>query len=166
MFSTIVHPTDFSEASIPALQTAHELAERLGAKLLVCFIAYPPLVALGTTLTDPKTNESRDIEAELESHQPSNASVQRELRIIVAEQSTKVKTLLSFLEEMDCELLVLGMHKRTGVAGWLGSSITEEVVRRAKCAVMVVKHHEYEYQFDESNDTESTDADQLSSEKT
>jgi nucleotide-binding universal stress UspA family protein len=141
MFSTIVHPTDFSEASIPALKSAHELAGKLGSKLLVCFFAHPPLIASGNTLTDPKTSETRDIAAELESHQPNDPSVERTLRIVVTEQSTRVKTLLGFLEEMDCDLLVLGIHKRAGVAGWLGASITEEVVRRAECAVMVVKQH-------------------------
>ena len=141
MYSTIVHPTDLSAESIPALKAAQDLAKSLGARLLVCFIAHPPLVASGETLTDPNTGEARDVAAELESHQPNDPTVARELRIVVTEQSTRVKTLLGFLEEMDCELLVLGMHKRPGVAGWLGASITEEVVRRAACAVMVVKHH-------------------------
>ena len=31
MFSTIVHPTDLSDASTPALKTAHELARVLGS---------------------------------------------------------------------------------------------------------------------------------------
>ena len=106
----------------------------------MCFFAHPPLVASGDTLTDPKTNEVRDIAAELSKHQPIDSAIQAELRIVITEQSTRVKTLIGFLEEMDCDLLVLGMHKRAGVAGWLGHSITEEVVRRAHCAVMVVKH--------------------------
>ena len=145
MFKTIVHPTDLSETSIPALQSAHELAKELGSRLLVCFVARSPLVAQGDSLTDPKTNEMRDIAAELESYQAGDPEVERELRIIVTDKSTPVKTLLSFLEDMDCDLLVLGMHKRAGLAGWLGTSITEEVVRRAGCAVMVVKQHGSEW---------------------
>ena len=142
MFSTIVHPTDFSEASIPALVKAHELAKSLGSKLVVCYIAHPPLVASNNTLTDPTTNESRDIAAELSSYHEADTGVERELRIVVTELSTRVKTLLGFLEEMDCDLLVMGFHKRGGMAGWLGPSITEEVVRRSKCAVLVVKQHD------------------------
>ena len=156
MFSTIVHPTDFSDASIPALLAAHDLAKELGSKLIVCFIASPPLVAAGTTLTDPSTSESRDISAELEDHRAAEPDVQRELRIVITENSTRVGKLLGFLEEMDCDLLVLGMHKRSGFAGWLGSSITEEVVRQAQCAVMVVKHHSAEYTFDEENETQES----------
>jgi nucleotide-binding universal stress UspA family protein len=152
MFETIVHPTDLSEESIPALQTAHDLAKQLGSKLVVCFIAHPPLVATGDRLTDPSRNETRNIAEELESHQPSDAAVQREVRIVITEKHTRVKTLLSFLEESGTDLLVIGMHKRGGVAGWLGSTITEEVVRRAGCAVMVVKHHDVGYDLDEESE--------------
>ena len=159
MYKTIVHPTDLSEASIPALQTAHELAKQFGSKLLICFVARSPMVAAGNSLTDPKTGETRDIAAELETFQSPDTAAETELRIVIAEKSTRIKTMLKFLEEMDCDLLVLGMHKRAGVAGWLGLSITEEVVRRAGCAVMVVKQHGHDYQFDDSEQPASIDAD-------
>ena len=70
MYSTIIHPTDLSEASIPALKRAHELARIFGSKLLVCYIAQAPMIASGTKLTDPKTNETRDIPAEVQAIQP------------------------------------------------------------------------------------------------
>ena len=159
MYKTIVHPTDLSEASIPALQAAHELAKNLGSKLLICFVARSPMVAAGNSITDPTTNTTRDIEAELKSFQTPDPAVETELRIVIAEKSTRVKTMLKFLEEMNCDLLVLGMHRRTGVAGWLGPSITEEVVRRAGCAVLVVKHHGYNYEFEDSDDAVSVDTD-------
>ena len=141
MFSTIVHPTDLSDASVPALRTAHELAKALHAKLIVCYIAHPPLVASGDQVTDPAKQETRNISTEVEAYQPSDPGVNREVRIVVTEQSTRIKTLLGFLEEMHSDLLVLGMHKKPGVAGWFGSSVTDEVVRNAECAVMVVKQH-------------------------
>jgi nucleotide-binding universal stress UspA family protein len=148
MFKTIVHPTDLSDASVPALQAAHELAKELGSKLLVCYIAHSPLVATGDSITDPTTNEIHNIADELTEIQASDPAVDRELRIVIAEKSTRVKTLLKFLEEMDCDLLVIGMHKSPGVTGWLGTSITDQVVRHAGCAVMVVKQHGHEYDFD------------------
>ena len=86
MYSTIVHPTDLSEESIPALKTAHDLAKQFGAKLIVYFVAHPPLIASGDTLTDPKTNESRNIAEEVEAFQPSDPAVQRDVRIVITEQ--------------------------------------------------------------------------------
>lgn len=151
MYSTIVHPTDLSEASIPALQSAHQLAKELNSKLVVCFFAHTPLVADGTTLTDPETQQTRNIAEELDGYQASDPGVDRELRIVVADKSARVKSLLKILEDMNCDLLVMGMHRRSGVAGWLGPSITEEVVRRAGCAVLVVKQHGTEYQFDDED---------------
>ena len=148
MFSTIVHPTDFSEASIPALKTSHALAKQLGAKLKICFIANAPMVADGVKLTDPTTNETRDIAEELSAHQEEVPGVSRELRLLLTDKATNVKTLLGFLEDMDCNLLVMGMHNKKGIAGWLRRSITEEVVRHAKCAVMVVKHDDYDFTSD------------------
>jgi nucleotide-binding universal stress UspA family protein len=139
MFSKIVHPTDFSDESLPALEAAHKLAAALHAELMVCFLAHPPLAAQGDTLTDPGTGETRDIAVELEARQPSRPDVKRQLQILITESSTRVKKLLGFLEDMGADLLVLGMHRRSGIAGWLGPSITEEVVRNAHCAVLVVK---------------------------
>lgn len=159
MYQKILHPTDLSDASIPALQTAHQLAKELKSKLLVCFVARSPTVASGDTLTDPETQKTRDIAAELDSHQAADPEIETELRIIIADKSTRVKKMLHLLEEMNCDLLVMGMHKHTGVAGWLGHSITEEVVRRAGCPVLVVKQHAYEYQFDESESPALIDTD-------
>ena len=139
MYSKLIHPTDLSEASIPALKAAHQLAGKLKAKLIVCFVASPPLIASGNSLTDPNSNTKRELLEELNSHQPADPAVDRELQIMVTEKSTRVKKVLQYMEEMGCDLLVMGMHRRGGVAGWLGSSITEEVVREAHCAVLVVK---------------------------
>ena len=47
--------------------------------------------------------------------------------------------MLKALPPLDAELLVVGMHKKPGLAGFLGGSITEEVVREAGCPVLVVK---------------------------
>lgn len=152
VFSTIIHPTNLTDASIPALLTAHELASRLNAKLIVCFIAQSPQVATGTTLTNPETNEVREIEAELKSHLPEDSALAFELRIFIAEKSTPVKKLLGFIDVMESDLLVMGMHRREGVAGWLSHSITEDVVRLANCAVLVVKQIGIEYEYDEKTD--------------
>jgi nucleotide-binding universal stress UspA family protein len=142
MFSTIIHPTDLSDAAAPALKAAHELAKSLGAKLIICYIAHPPLVASGNQLTDPETNETRNILDEFKAVQPPNPAVNCEVKIVTVDRSAGAKAMLKILEQMGSDLIVLGMHKRTGISGWLGASITEDVVRLASCAVMVVKQCE------------------------
>jgi universal stress protein A len=139
MFSKILHPTDLSDASAAAHKAAHELAKSLGAKLLVCYIATPPLVAGGDEVTDPATGETRNIRDEIHAQQPPDPAVDCEVKIVIADSSAGVKTVLGVLENMNCDLIALGMHERSGVAGWMKSSVTEEVVRRAHCPVLVVK---------------------------
>ena len=140
MFSTIVHPTDLSDASIPALKTAYQLAKELGGKLLVCYVAHPPMVASGNKLTDPKTGEARDISQEIQAIQRFDPQVNAEVKIITIDTSSSIKLLLEILEKMEGDLLVLGMHKKKGISGWLSKSITEDVVSKAHCDVLVVKH--------------------------
>lgn len=142
MYSKIVHPTDFSPESLPALEAAHDMAEAHSAELTVCFFADPPVAAQGDTITNPDTGKTRDIAVELEAHQPSRSAVKRELKILITERSTSVKRLIGFLEDMGADLLVIGMHKRSGIAGWFGHTITDDVVRNAHCAVLVVKQNE------------------------
>ena len=151
MFQTIIHPTNLSDESIPALQTAHDLALVHGSKLIVCYISQPPKVASGTTLTDPETNEVHDVAAEVQSQLPDDSEVNLETRIFIADKSTSVKKLLGFIEEMNGDLLVIGMHHRTGLASWFSSSITEDVVRHANCPVLVAKQYGVEYRFDEES---------------
>jgi nucleotide-binding universal stress UspA family protein len=139
MFSRILHPTDLSDASAAAHSVAHELAKSLGAKLLVCYIATPPVVVSGDELTDPATGETRNIRDEVHAQQSPDPAVDCEVKVVMADTSAGVKTILGVLENMNCDLIVLGMHKRSGVAGWMKSSVTEEVVRRAHCPVLVVK---------------------------
>lgn len=142
MYSTIIHPTDLSDASIPALKRAYALAKNFGSRLLVCYIARAPMVASGDTITDPNTNETRNISEEVAAIQPLGPEVNSEVRIVTLEESSGIKPLMSILEGMEGELLVLGMHKKKGISGWFGKSITEDVVSKAHTDVLVVKHHD------------------------
>ena len=142
MYSRILHPTDLSEASIPALKAAHSLAGRLSAELIICFIAHPPMIADGTQLTDPGSGETRDIDAEISAIQPRESGVNRQIRIITIDEAHSVKPVLQVLETLKADLMVIGMHKKKGVSGWVGRSISKDVVSLAHCDVMVVKHHD------------------------
>jgi nucleotide-binding universal stress UspA family protein len=139
MFSTILHPTDLSDACTPALKVAHRLAKALQAQLLICYIGHPPLIASGNTLTDPETGESRDVLDEIQRLQPLDPAVQCDVKIVLTDRSAGVKHVLGVLEPMGCDLIVVGMHEREGITSWLSGSITEEIVKRAHCAVLVVK---------------------------
>jgi nucleotide-binding universal stress UspA family protein len=58
--------------------------------------------------------------------------------VIVAEKPT-VAHILDLLERRGCELIVMGTHGRSWLKQRLFGSVAEEVIRRARCPVMVVK---------------------------
>ena len=139
MYSNIIHLTDLSKAALPALEAAQGLAKGLGSRLHVCFVAHPPLTTNGYTLVDPKSGETRDITAELETAVDRDPGVELELHLLLVARSAGIREILKALPPLDAALLVVGLHKKRGLAGFLGSSITEEVVRAAGCPVLVVK---------------------------
>jgi hypothetical protein len=46
---------------------------------------------------------------------------------------------LQTAEEIDCDLIVMATHGRTGLSRWLLGSVTEQVMRRSLCPVLTVK---------------------------
>ena len=110
MFRTILHPTDLSEASLPALSTAHALAKQLGSSLTVCYIANPPLVATGHTVTNSTTDETKDIAAEVDSHQPLDPAA-------VIDQVTRIERAVVVRIEVDDADVALAVDVGHGHAG-------------------------------------------------
>jgi hypothetical protein len=57
-------------------------------------------------------------------------------------------------KELDCDLIILGTHGRTGVDRLLLGSTAEKVVRKAGCPIFVVRPHEHDFIADEPEATE------------
>ena len=51
------------------------------------------------------------------------------------------EAILNAATELDCGLIVMGTHGRTGLSRLLMGSVTEYVVPRADCPVLAVKTH-------------------------
>jgi len=47
--------------------------------------------------------------------------------------------ILNVAREINCDLIVMGTHGRTGLNRLLNGSVAEEVVRKAPCLVLTVK---------------------------
>jgi len=61
-----------------------------------------------------------------------------EHQVIVADRSS-AGHILEMLEKLGCDLIVMGTHGASWLKQRLFGSVTEEVVRCARCPVMVVK---------------------------
>jgi nucleotide-binding universal stress UspA family protein len=139
-FKTIIHPTDFSPHSAEAFKAAQALAKALKSHLVVVHIVNPPAVVSpdGQTVTDPESGEKTDVWAGLDSYD-KDPDVAFERRLVVADKSASPKSLLKLTQGIDCDLIVIGSHGRSGLKRLFLGSTAEEVVRESSCPVMVVK---------------------------
>jgi nucleotide-binding universal stress UspA family protein len=136
----ILHPTDYSAASRPALLEALALAREHDARLVLLHVVDtlgPEDLTYGESASaDQPEAYRRRLFAELRHVLPPEANVRAEY---VLSEEDLVTAILRTQAEHGCDLIVLGTHGATGIRRWLTGSVAEEVVRRAPCPVLVVK---------------------------
>jgi nucleotide-binding universal stress UspA family protein len=136
----ILVPTDFSAHADEAFRVAHGLARAVGAEVILVHIAHPPAVVLegGRFLADPGKGKPVSLWDRFHGLLPEDPGVRVEHEVIVADPPG-VNHILEILDRLGCDLIVMGTHGRSWLKHRLFGSVTEEVVRRARCPVMVVK---------------------------
>jgi nucleotide-binding universal stress UspA family protein len=136
----ILVPTDFSAHADEAFRVAHMLAGTTGAEVVVFHIASPPAVVTegGTLLADPARGEPANLWDRFQHVRSLDPQVRVTHQVIVADRPS-ASHILDILDRLGCDLIVMGTHGRSWLKHRLFGSVTEEVVRRARCPVMVVK---------------------------
>ncbi len=141
-FRRICCPTDFSEGSRHALREASDLARRFGASLTLLHVPEPvhggPEMAFAAAtqqieeaaaaaLTDWKLEAERAFGGQVGS-------------VLLSEPPAQAIT--RFAGDTGTDLIVMASHGRSGVRRLVLGSVTEQVVRTAPCAVLVVRLEE------------------------
>jgi nucleotide-binding universal stress UspA family protein len=136
----ILVPTDFSPHAAEAFRQAHALARATGAGVMVVHVARPPAVVVdgGRLSTGPAGGGANDLWADLRKLKAEDPAVVVEHEVIVADRPD-ASHVLKIVEAAGCDLIVMGTHGLTGLKHRLFGGLTEEVVRLARCPVMVVK---------------------------
>jgi len=136
----ILVPTDFSTHAAEAFRVAHTLAQAVGADVILFHIARPPAVISegGPFLEDPAKSAVTDLWDRFRSIQPSDSKVRVQHEMIVADHPS-AKQILEILDKLGCDLIVMGTHGQSWLKQRLFGSLTEEVLRHARCPVTVVK---------------------------
>lgn len=147
MFDRILLPTDGSDAVRPAVETALDLAATYDATLAVLFIVDQPVSVSGTGEGFSGLDNLLDaLEAEGTHATDAIAARARDSGI---ETETAVRRgnphdgILTYANEHDVDLIVMGTHGRTGIKRALLGSVTEDVVRHSEIPVLTV-HREPE----------------------
>jgi nucleotide-binding universal stress UspA family protein len=136
----ILVPTDFSAHADEAFRVACCLAGAVGAEVVLFHIARPPAVVTesGKLLAHPGQANAEDLWERFHAMQPSEPPVRVKREVIVADHP-QAGHVVQVLDKLGCDLIVMGTHGRSWLKHRLFGSVTEEVVRLARCPVMVVK---------------------------
>jgi nucleotide-binding universal stress UspA family protein len=135
---TILHPTDFSEPSAWAFRLACSLARDHGAGVHVFHVGREPVVCPlgGVVPPEPEGYEEglREQLLAIRADDP-NVPVEHVLRFAGAPAAEIVQA----ARQLGADLVVMGIHGRSGLGRLLLGSVAEEVLRRAHCPVLTVR---------------------------
>lgn len=142
MFKKILVPTDASEYSRRALIKALEIARNCQSEILLLHVAYTPQaywgysVAYGISITQEELERNGELalEATLAGIDTEGVKVSR-----ILESGHPVTAILDILDKETMDLVVMGSHGYGPIAGSVLGSISQRVLQRAKCPVMIVK---------------------------
>ncbi len=136
---TILHPTDFSTYSDYAFHTACALARDYQARLVLVHVKPTPTVLYGEFGAMPPEPPElyHDLEEKLASLKPADPRIPVERRLVEGDVPGEI---IRLAQDMGCDLVVMGTHGRTGLGRLLMGSVAEQVVRKATCAVLTLKH--------------------------
>lgn len=139
-FERILFPTDFSDTSKRALDAAVAMTEDMDAELFVLHVIDDSLISTHVE------EERHIILKELRRHALDEmrkqlpAELMKNFETIGAvKRGDPGKQISSYAETHHCDLVVMGTHGRTGVERVLIGSVADKVVRRANCAVYLVR---------------------------
>ncbi|MBW1727306.1 MAG: universal stress protein [Deltaproteobacteria bacterium] len=138
----ILCPVDFSEISANALEYAVFLASHHHAELLLLHVVehlhefehYQILVFTPQELSEKM--EEHAYEALNKLAEPIKETLKVET---VIRQGKAFVEIIKEATEKDMDLIVMGSHGRTGISHMLMGSVTEKVVRKANCPVLVFR---------------------------
>jgi nucleotide-binding universal stress UspA family protein len=138
----ILVPLDFSEVTLEVIDQASLLARSLDAKLWLIHVATPEPEFIGYE-TGPQTVRDR-VALELRQEHRSTQQVAEKLRrsgldvTALCPQGATVRTILQEAEKLDADLIVMGSHGRGALHRALLGSVSEGVLHKATCPVMII----------------------------
>jgi nucleotide-binding universal stress UspA family protein len=135
----ILVPTDLAAHPQDAFCVAQDLAKSTGASVVVFHVARAPAIVSDGERHSfaPPRSEAREAWDELRKFQADDPAVHVEHELIVADRPD-AKHILRILEEHGCDLIVMGTRRRSRRKRVRFGSVTEDIMRRAHCPVILV----------------------------
>lgn len=141
----ILVPVDFSECSVFALRYAANLAEKIGASLILAHVA-------SSLIAPPEMEyvqlDLRKFRGEVEKHAKAKlvALAQKEIPAAVpaspmVRHGAPWEEITKLAKGRKADLIIIGTHGYTGFKHMILGSTAEKVVRYAGCPVLVVREY-------------------------
>jgi nucleotide-binding universal stress UspA family protein len=144
----ILVPTDFSPASILALDAAALLSKQFGAEIVLLYVYDPSLLSpfyalpgagtlidAGTRIPDFEKSVRVELQRLRETHFAGIANVE----LASMQRSSPADAICEHAKSSKCDLIVISTHGRTGLAHMMIGSVAEKVVRHAPCPVLTLR---------------------------
>jgi nucleotide-binding universal stress UspA family protein len=133
----VLVPTDFSQQSLNAVDTALQLVSDPGHVHVLHVL--PPLSAVEPAVVWEVVNEAtieRHVRESMEEKLPAAkyGAIQRHVAF-----GSPGTTIAAYAERIGADLIVIPSHGRTGLKRLLIGSVAEVVVRHAHCPVLVLR---------------------------
>jgi nucleotide-binding universal stress UspA family protein len=139
----ILSPIDFSDSSLEALDTAHDIASRYGAAmLLVHVVPVIPKLPSDVSIFNEGTYEQdliHNAEQRLNELAEKWKSEGITARTVVGLANDAAMEILRTAEQQHADLIVIATHGMTGWRRLAFGSVTDKVVRTADCPVLVLR---------------------------
>jgi nucleotide-binding universal stress UspA family protein len=130
-------PVDLSAADAGILETVKRLAAGTGAQGVLLHVVPITVVAdPGTGFTPMPRGPAPDPGPALEERRRELAEGGLEVRTDVA-RGDVADHILERVRSLPADVVFMGRARRTGLERWLGGSVTERVLRKAECPVVV-----------------------------
>ncbi len=136
----VVAATDYSEASVVAVETALSLAMETGSTLYLLHVlelptGVDPMIGLvKPPMTGWHEKSMQALERLIPENKGEDVKIEKEVR--VGSPATAIE---DFAKEKKADMIVVGTHGRRGFARMLIGSTAETLLHEAPCQVLVVK---------------------------
>ena len=141
---SILWPSDDSDSSVRALETAVQLAKQFGAKIYgLQVVAEVPIYAnTAVPMTgfdipryedELKKSTHQALKQRIAAKVPDNVEVET-----FVELGKPSDVIINFAKEKKIDLIVMATHSRTGISHFFIGSVTEDTMRRSTTPILVV----------------------------
>ena len=151
-FKSILCPIDFSEFSVKAYDYAQSLAWHYKAELLVQHVRYSfPAFYIDASYKEIRRKLRTDALQKLREFVKRQTRTEVRPQCVVhegcklSESSLYSDRILSFAKAQAVNLIVMGTHGLGGVDRLMLGSVTEKVLRKARCPVLVVRKPAHDF---------------------